>query len=188
MVVAISLSEVARNRIGIIITIICPVLSFAGLCTVGLGIFIQLHINDELILLEGYNSGVLPNFLVGIGAIMLLINGICAKIAYECGFSSAREEFRMAMLPMIVLLLIFSVVVLSASLFSFLARSGVEDALHDGLKDSMKRYKSSLPIKIALDKLQIKSKCCGSRSHKDWFNAGWMNTKYLKTSDPDIKS
>ena len=176
MCFTINLSEDGRNRLGIVVAIFNFILFLAGISLILLGIYVQVYVNDELILLESYSSGVLPNFIVSVGTIMFLLNLICAKIAYDSGFDVTRDKYRMALLPTVVLLLLFCIVIMSAGITCLSYRKSVEEALHDGLMDSMKRYKENRPVKITLDKLQMFSRCCGSRSYKDWFLVSWIDT------------
>jgi len=188
MVFPITFSESGRNKLGIISALMCAILVLAGLCLIFVGIYIQININDELILLESYNDGLLPNFLMCLGVLMIIINAVTAKFAYDSGFAETSEKYRMAMLPMSVVMFIFIWVILSASITAFAHRASVEDALHNGITDAMKRYKTTVVVKEALDRLQMFSRCCGSRSYKDWFKTGWINLKYVNKSDPKLSA
>lgn len=188
MLVSINLTEDARNKLGLVTAILCAVLSCAGLCVIIIGLFIQVHINDALILLESNNSNILPHFMVSVGTLMFIINGVTIKFAYDCGYASTREKFRLVLVPLLVVMFLFIWVILAAGILAFAHRADVEDALHDGLHDSMKRYKDNLAVKVKIDRIQIRSRCCGSRSYKDWFNIGWVNTEYVDKTDPKIMS
>lgn len=187
MVVSINLTENARNKLGLITAILCAILSLAGLCLICVGVFIQVHISDELILLESYNSGLLPHFLVSVGTIMFLINGVTVKFAYDCGFASTCEKFRLVLVPLLIVMFLFIWVILAAGTLTLSHRTVVEEALHDGLQDAMKRYKNNLSVKVAIDRLQIRTRCCGSQSFKDWFNVGWINTDYIDKKNAIVR-
>ncbi|XP_052766894.1 photoreceptor outer segment membrane glycoprotein 2-like [Mya arenaria] len=187
MVFPITFSEIGRNKLAIVSAILCALLALSGLCLICVGLYIQVTINDELILLENYNDGMLPNFLISVGVIMIILNTVTAKFAYDSGFASTSEKYRLAMMPMLVVMFLFIWIILAASIISFAHRSSVEDALHDGIKDAMRRYKNTLPVKKSLDRLQMDVRCCGSRSFKDWFKIGWINMDYVNVKDPKLK-
>lgn len=187
MVVSIILKEKGRNRLGVLTAILCAVLALAGLCVICVGIYIQLHISDRLILLESYGSGVVPHFLVSVGAIMFLLNGLTVKFAYDCGFANTSEKFRLVLIPILIAMFLFIWVMLAASITTLSMREGIEDALHGGLRDAMKRYKNNLPVKVTIDRMQMISKCCGSRSYKDWFEIGWINTDFVDVKNSLVK-
>lgn len=188
MVVSINLTEGARNKLGLVTAILCALLALAGFCVIISAVFIQVHINDELILLESNNSNILPHFMISVGTLMFIINGVTVKFAYDCAYASTREKFRLVLVPLLIVLFLFIWVILAAAILAFAHRGDVEDALHDGLQDSMKRYKDNIAVKVNMDRLQIRSRCCGSRSYKDWFNVGWVNTEYVDTTNPNIMS
>ena len=188
MVVAIKVSQNTREKLGLVILIVCTLLACCGIFVIGLAIYMQIHINNELILLESFNSGMLPHFLISVGTLMILLNVISAKIGYDSGFSNTSEKFRMALVPLLVILALFSIVVMSAGIVCLTHRATIEEALHDGLKDAMKRYKDNINVKVAIDKLQMKSRCCGSRSYMDWFNIAWINTDFVNTISPKVKT
>ena len=186
MVVAIKVSQNSREKLGIIICIICALLAGCGLVVIGLAIYMQIHINNELILLESFNSGMLPHFLISVGTLMILLNVVSAKIAFDCGYSNTSEKFRMALLPLLAILAAFCIIIMTAGILCFTHRDTIDEALHTGLKDAMKRYKDNLTVKVAIDKLQMKSHCCGSRSYMDWFNIAWINTDYINTKSSKV--
>jgi hypothetical protein len=187
MVVSIVLKEKGRNRLGVLTAILSAVLALAGFCIIFVGLYIQLHITDQLILLESYGSGVLPHFIVSVGVIMFLINGATVKFAYDSGFAETSEKFRLVLIPVLIVMFLFIWVILAAAIMTLSMRGDVEDALHAGLKGAMKRYKKNLPVKVTIDKMQMVMRCCGSRSYKDWFEVGWINTEYVDTQDVDVK-
>jgi len=182
MVLPITFKERGRNSLAIISAVLCIVLSFLGLCLIVVGIYIQLEVNDQLLLLKGYNDGLLPNFLIAVGALMVIINGVTTKFAYDTGFAETSDKYRLALMPIVVVMVLFSLVVLTASITTYAHRGTVEKALHGGLQGAMKRYKDNLNVKITIDRLQMESKCCGSKSFKDWFEIGWINTKFVDSS------
>ena len=188
MVLAIKISQNSREKLGLVICIACTILAACGLIIIGLAIYMQIHINDQLILLESYNSGMLPHFLISVGTLMILLNGVSTKIAYDAGFANTSERFRIALVPLLIILALFCIIIMSAGIVCLTHRSSVEEALHNGLKDAMKRYKNNLKVKVTLDKLQMKTRCCGSRSYQDWFNIGWVNTDYVNKKSPQVKA
>lgn len=147
MVFPITLSENARNKLGVIITVLCVILAVAGLCLIFAAIYIQVHINNKLILLESYNDGLLPNFLISVGTLMIIINAITAKFAYDTAFAVTSDKFRLALMPVVVIMFLFIWIVLAASILSFAHKASVNKALHVGLLDAMKRYKKNLKVK-----------------------------------------
>lgn len=182
MVLAITLTESARNKIGIVCAGLCIGLSFLGLCLIAVGIYIQVRINDQLMLLQDYNDGLLPNFLISVGTLMMILNGVTAKFAYDSGFAETSDKFRLALVPVLVVMFLLSWVILAASLTTYAHRGSVEEALMNGILGAMKRYKNNVNVKSAIDRIQMKSRCCGSRTFKDWFSVGWINPEFVDTS------
>lgn len=183
MVLPITFSEKGRNGLGIISTVLSILLSFLGLCLIIVGIYIQVRINDQLLLLKDYNDGLLPNFLISVGTLMLILNTITAKFAYDTGFAETSDKFRLALMPLLVIMALITVVIFSASMTTFGHKGSVEDALHGGLMSAMKRYKKNLHVKLAIDRLQMTSRCCGSKSFKDWFEVSWVSSKFVEASN-----
>lgn len=179
MVVALTFTEGGRNKLGIISAVLSILLSFSGFCLIIIGIYIQVKVNDQLILLENYNDGLLPNFLISVGTLMFIIDGLMSKFAYDTGFADTSNKFRLAMVPLIVVMSVFCIVVLVASITVSTHRESIESGLHGGLTRAMKRYKDNMEIKVTLDILQMGSRCCGSKSYKDWFKIGWVNPEFV---------
>ena len=186
MVLPMKLSQSTRQKLGLNVCGSCVILAVCGVIVIGLGVYMQININNQLILLESYNSGMLPHFLISIGTLMILLNAVAAKIGFDAGYSNTSERIRLVLVPLLAILAIFCIVIMSAAIVCFSHRASIEEALHNGLKDSMKRYKNNLNVKVTLDKLQMKSRCCGSRSYKDWFNIGWINTDFVDTDHPKV--
>jgi hypothetical protein len=184
MVCVFIFSEDARKTLGTRTAVLCSILSLAGLALIGIGIYIQIHISNELILLKSYNSGLFPHFIGGVGTIMFLLNGAAVKCAYACGDADTCEQFRLFLAPLVFSTFLFIWVILAAGIFTISHKNDVEVALYDGLLDSMKRYKINLAIKATIDRMQMRSQCCGSGSYQDWFRVDWINTDYLNMSDP----
>lgn len=44
----------------------------------------------------------------------------------------------------------------------------------NGIIESMQEYATEVIAKVRIDTIQIKFRCCGSKSFKDWFNVRWM--------------
>ena len=187
MVLPMKISQNTREKLGLIVCIAYAVLAACGGVVIGLGVYMQIHINNQLILLESYNSGMLPHFLISIGTLMVLLNSIAAKIGFDAGYSDTSERIRMVLVPLVAILAILCIVIMSAGIVCFSHSASIEEALHNGLKDSMKRYKNNINVKVTLDKLQMRSRCCGSRSYKDWFNVGWINIEFVDTNHHQVR-
>lgn len=188
MVLPTTISQNSREKLGIIVCIACAILAACGAVLIGLALYMQIHINNELILLESYNAGMLPHFLISVGTLMILLNAVSAKIGFDAGYSNTSERIRLVLVPLLAILTVLCLVIMSAGIVCLTNRASIEDALHNGLQESMKRYKNNINVKVVLDELQLRSRCCGSRSYKDWFNVGWINTDYVDKKHPVVRS
>lgn len=48
---------------------------------------------------------------------------------------------------------------------------------HDGFQKAMLSYASNINMKISVDRLQIRHKCCGHNNFQDWFRIPWIRTE-----------
>uniref|UniRef100_A0A8D8ZAW1 CD63 antigen n=1 Tax=Cacopsylla melanoneura TaxID=428564 RepID=A0A8D8ZAW1_9HEMI len=81
---------------------------------------------------------------------------------------------------------LFSTSFSSASLFlAYALLEDIQDPAqpnkpYESLSQAMNRYASDMETKIALDQIQMKLKCCGSRNYTDWYNIPWSEDSNQK--------
>ncbi|KAL3874925.1 hypothetical protein ACJMK2_037877 [Sinanodonta woodiana] len=187
MCISCKISEDVREKLGIAASVLGVLLCICGLFLIFTGVYIKFEIDDQVMLLEGYRTGMLPHFLVSIGTLAACLNGIGSKIAYDCGHSETRGRFQQILLFFIIVMFLFCWVILAGGIVSITHGGNIETAFERGLKSAMERYSHELPVKQTIDKLQMSMHCCGSSSYKDWFTVDWINRDSLNTNHPDFQ-
>ncbi|XP_055956988.1 photoreceptor outer segment membrane glycoprotein 2-like [Patella vulgata] len=148
----------------------------------------KFKVEVRTIILENYDTGILPHMLVSIGCLLFVFHIIGAKISNDCGHAESRRTFHNMMMCFIVLLAAMSIVLIAGGSMCFAHRNFLGDAFKKGLLSSMKLYKENETVKEMIDRTQLEFRCCGSTSYKDWFEVSWINGEDINMEHPDVQS
>jgi len=180
------LSESVREKLALGIVVLDFLLALFGVTVIGLAIFVKVHLESRMTLMNGYDAEVLPNFLITVGVFMFVIDLATAKLAYDAAYIETRSRVRHLLLVAVVIAFILVWFVLAGSILCFTHRGVIEDSLQNGFKSIMKKYKNDLMSKVTMDRLQQQFQCCGSNSYRDWFRVNWVNEDFLNPKHKDV--
>lgn len=186
MCLTLEISAATREKLGIGVCVLGAILSFYGIALIGLAVYMKLHIESQMMLFEGYDTGVLPYFLLSVGIIMALFNAVMGKIALDSGYIDTQERYKNVLFFVVVFCFILFWFVFSGGVLCFSHRSVISETLVNGFSDVMPTYKKDMVIKTGIDQMQQEYKCCGSHGYNDWFKISWINEDSLDLNHPDI--
>ena len=178
--------EKGRSRLGTVLVILNVSLALFGAILIVVSLSIRYHLKDKIILLHDYTPGILPDFLISIGALLIIFHLFAAKIAADSGDADTSSRFRNILLCYMVTLTVLTIVVMAGGIACLVARPKIISALDVGFLNAMKLYKSNPAVKTMLDRLQSRFMCCGSNSHNDWLNTSWINVDYVNIDDEQV--
>ncbi|XP_069116530.1 uncharacterized protein [Argopecten irradians] len=181
-----NLSAGVREKLAIAIGVLNCSIALFGIALIGMAIYMKISIESRMTLLDGYDTGVLPHFLLAVGIKVVVFHVITFKIVYDCSsYESSRNCVNFLFLA-VILSFILVWFLLAGGIMCFSHCSVIEESLQNGLNSVMKRYKTDMPSKVTLDKLQQEYYCCGSNGYSDWFDINWVNEESLNMKHPDI--
>ena len=186
MCITIGISESGRNKLGLSITVLDGILSVCGLVLVCLAVYMNVHLESKMALMEGYDTGTLPYFLLVVGLLMFVMNALFAKAAHDSAFPDSRATFQNLLVLFLALKFVLVWVVLAGSIMSFTHQAVIRESFRNGMTAVMKRYKPDLSAKVMMDQLQTSYRCCGSNTYADWFTINWVNEEFLNVKHNDV--
>ncbi|XP_018423488.1 PREDICTED: CD63 antigen [Nanorana parkeri] len=130
-----------------------------GVALIGLGIYVQIYLNETLAIKSASASGA-PIVLIAVGVVIFFISffGCCG---------AAKENYCMVTTFAVLLVLVF-LVEIAAAIAGYVFRNKVQDVYRDTFKDSMSKYNSTKQAKDKIDEVQKAFKCCGANASSDW--------------------
>lgn len=171
---------------GVVIGILNCLIALFGLALICLAIHMKVNIESRMMLLDGYDTGVLPNFLLAVGIKTVVFHVVTFKIVYDCSSSGTSGRCINILFLAVILSFILVWFLLGGGLACFDHLSVIEESFQNGFAGVMKKYKTDLNVKVTLDKLQQEYHCCGSNGYGDWFSINWVNEEFLNTNHPDV--
>ncbi|KAK3091183.1 hypothetical protein FSP39_017799 [Pinctada imbricata] len=187
MCLTIRISESGRQKLGLTVAVLNGLLSLTGLALIGIGAYMNIHLESKMALMEGYDSGTLPYFLITLGLLMFVLDGLFAKAGYDCAYPESRSRFQNLLILFILMKFVLIWVILAGSIMSFTHQAVIRESFRNGLTAIMKRYKTDKSAKMMMDQVQISYKCCGSNTYLDWLTTNWINEEFLDTKSSAIK-
>lgn len=175
----VEMSEKARQVIAKVSGILNMICVLPSLIILSVGSYIQVAIQENIGLIEGFNGDILPAFMIifgGIGAFVGLFSG---KVCWTNRNSSKRPDWSKYLFPLVIVELILAIFVFVSAIMCFAQIAMLESSFKQGISSAMRTYKSDPMKKNELDNLQIEFQCCGSTSYTDWFHVSWIHDEYL---------
>uniref|UniRef100_UPI00358E563A peripherin-2-like n=1 Tax=Myxine glutinosa TaxID=7769 RepID=UPI00358E563A len=168
----------------------------ASLLLFCLAIFLKVELRWRAELLEpkGSSQGV-ANFLLVLSTVACGLNLVAGRTCHSCAARYGRvipTFWHGALSVMIVTGAVLAITGLIAALACRLSLGSLEQALADGLQDAMTIYKDTdTPgrcfLKRTIDELQIRFRCCGTSSARDWFEVQWVSMRYLDPNSKEVQ-
>ncbi|OWF38240.1 Photoreceptor outer segment membrane glycoprotein 2 [Mizuhopecten yessoensis] len=186
MCITFNIPSNVREKIAITICILNSLIALFGIALIGMAVYMKINIDSRMMLLDGYDTDVLPYFLLAVGIKVVILHIVTFKIVYDCSTSEMSGRCVNFLFLAVILSFILVWFLLAGGLMCFTHRSVIEESLQNGLGYVMKRYKTDMFVKVTLDKLQQEYHCCGSNGYSDWFDVNWVNEEFLNTKHPDI--
>nr|XP_033793593.1 CD63 antigen [Geotrypetes seraphini]XP_033793594.1 CD63 antigen [Geotrypetes seraphini] len=130
-----------------------------GIALIALGVFVQVQLNDSIIIKNASSSGA-PIVIIIVGVVIFFVAffGCCG---------AWKENYCMVTTFAILLTLIF-LVEIAAAIAGYVFKDKVNDFLRTSFKDGMSKYNTSAEVKKALDDIQHNFKCCGANNSEEW--------------------
>ncbi|OWF38628.1 peripherin-2-like [Mizuhopecten yessoensis] len=150
-----------------------------SLIVLSVGAYIQVAIQEQISMIEGFNGDVLPAFMIifgFFGAVICLFGGKVCWTNQQC---SKRMDWSKYLFPLVIVELILAIFFFVSAIMCFIQISMLDSSFEKGLSSAMRSYKNDRVKKIELDNLQISYKCCGVRSYTDWFHVSWIHEEYI---------
>ncbi|KAM4796020.1 CD63 antigen [Rhinophrynus dorsalis] len=134
-----------------------------GIALIALGIYLQIQLNNTLIMKNASSSGA-PIVIIAVGVVIFFISffGCCG---------AAKENYCMVTTFAILVVLIF-LVEIAAAIAGYIFKDKVRDAFETSFKDGMSKYNETKDITDSIDTLQRDFKCCGANNSQDWSKIG----------------
>ncbi|XP_063973657.1 CD63 antigen [Diachasmimorpha longicaudata] len=115
-------------------------------------------------------------------AVVLIVAGAIVFIIAFLGCYGAIKENYVLLLAFAGALLIIFIIELAVGIAAAVFRNSFSDVMKESLRYSMNNYTKSQADKVAWDDVQMKLKCCGIDSAKDWIEAGVLDASVLPYS------
>lgn len=133
------------------------------LCGIGLivvGVLVQITLHNSFHIKDASASGA-PILIIAVGVIIFLVAFF--------GCCGAWQENYCMVTAFAILLSLVIILEIAAVILGHLYRGKVVKVVQDSLADMIDNYNTSKPeFRAAVDKLQMKLKCCGINSTADW--------------------
>ncbi|XP_071963896.1 photoreceptor outer segment membrane glycoprotein 2-like [Antedon mediterranea] len=204
---AIYFSVDRRQKLATILQFVSWACVICGIVLVSLGTFISLHVQakvsliirlglfnhilllpQQINLMEGYDSSMLPKVLIIVGSLVVLLDLVCGKICQDISDHRRLHRYEMLLFPLVIILFVLDVCLLTAGCMCFSHRAKLSHSINDGLWNGMIKYKDNITFKYEIDGLQMEFECCGNNGYEDWFNMQWISTQFLDIDDKEIQS
>ncbi|XP_033736300.1 peripherin-2-like [Pecten maximus] len=159
-----------------VLHMICVVPSLIVLAA---GAYIQVAIQEQISLIEGFDGNVLPAFMIIFGFFGALISLFSGKVCWTNREYSKRFDWSKYLFPLVIVHIIVAFVVFVSAIMCFVQISMLESSFEKGISTAMRSYKDDRAKKRELDTLQISYRCCGVSSYTDWFHVSWVHEEYI---------
>ncbi|PIK40510.1 putative formin-like protein 14 [Apostichopus japonicus] len=152
------------------------------------GLYIKIHIEGKMNLIEGYNSNILLIALLMVGVFLILLDLVGGKLLYDIDDISRRKTVVPTLMLFLIFLLVLNLLLFSTGLMCFIHQIHLRNSFHDGLLSAMSKYSENDTVKVEFDLLQIEFTCCGNDGYEDWFDIQWISNMYLNLDDQRVRS
>ncbi|XP_015110117.1 CD63 antigen [Diachasma alloeum] len=114
--------------------------------------------------------------------VVLIVAGAIVFIIAFLGCYGAIKENYTLLLAFAGALVIIFIIELAVGIAAAVFRNNFSEVMKESLRYSMKNYSQSQADKVAWDDVQMKLKCCGIESERDWIEAGVLERGSLPFS------
>ncbi|ESO86140.1 hypothetical protein LOTGIDRAFT_235513 [Lottia gigantea] len=181
------ISELTRNCLGVLIAILCVVMTAFGFCVICGAVFLKLHMDNWTVLFHEYDPKILFISLLTVGCVIFLLHIYGTKLGYATGFVETREAYQIGFMPLMVFMVLLIVGMVVTGALCLVHRDWLAEGFRNGMLSRIKMYRDDMHVKSVIDELQMRYKCCGSLSYKDWFDVSWIGKGFVDIENPDVK-
>ncbi|KAK6989919.1 peripherin-2, partial [Biomphalaria glabrata] len=172
---------------GLSTTVLNIVLVFLSLNLFIAAVGIRYKLDKRLELMNGYDSGALPFYMMLTGGLMFFCHLVAIKFCYDATNVDTRSDKHHLFVALIMVIMAMFLFIFINIIIILVHAGKIRSSLEEGIGGSMKAYKSDLARKVTMDNVQTEFECCGVQSYKDWFQIGWVNLMYINTESDDVK-
>lgn len=185
--VSIRMTEMKRRCYSKVLFAIAWVSILFGCILLVGGLYIKIHIEGKMNLIEGYNSNILLIALLMVGVFLILLDLVGGKLLYDVDDVSRRKTVVPTLMLFLIFLLVLNLLLFSTGLMCFIHQIHLRNSFHDGLLSAMSKYSENDTVKVEFDLLQIEFTCCGNDGYEDWFDIQWISNMYLNLDDQRVR-
>ena len=139
--IQVSLTEAARARISLILTVILWICVSAGLVLAGMAAYIKYSLSVYTEIVENYDGTSLPVYLGVTGIIVAISHSLGGVVLLLVSDSDKREEYGKAFLGLVVGLAIVTILLLVAGILCFTHIGHLKDSFEGGITNAMSLYR-----------------------------------------------
>lgn len=150
-----------------------------SLIVITVGAYIQVAVQEQISLIEGFNGDVLPAFMIIFGFLGALVSLFSGKVCWTNRLCSKRFVWGKYLLPLVIVQILIAIFVFVSAIMCFIQISMLESSFDKGISSAMRSYKTDRAKKRELDVLQIGYRCCGVNAYTDWFHVSWIHEEYI---------
>ncbi|XP_069752174.1 peripherin-2-like [Narcine bancroftii] len=166
--------------------------SAAGVLTVTLGVYLKCELSQRSEVMDNTEVYLVPNTIILVGVLSLLLNLAGSRLCTDSLDPSKLPRWKGAAPPLLTLSFLLALLMLAASLLSYLMRGSLDASLRTGLRNGIRFYKDTDTPgrcfqKRTVDLIQMEFQCCGNNDYRDWFEVQWISNRYLDFNNKGVR-
>ena len=177
-----SITEPCRIRLSHLLAFLNFLLVLFGFSFIGVGTFVTLYLQAEMDLLKESTGETISYLFISTGLLQIVIFGFGTFLCVQITDMESRKRYEGCLFVYFLFQAILVWVVLACACMCLSQRFILHFAYRLGFLNAMVAYKDDPVAKVAVDRIQMDLRCCGSSGYKDWFKVGWIDTKYTNVS------
>lgn len=165
-VLAINISEKGRNSLGMALLLLNLSVALIGFMIIIIASIMGMFFYRQRDMLTDFSYSKLTSFITFSGISLAIFHCFGAKLGFDWGNINTRDHLKKFMLPFQRLLFapLLLLIILSITTSSVIYQ--LSKGYEKGFRELMEVYDSDLSKKMEIDLLQVRNKCCGSKSYK----------------------
>ncbi|XP_020376018.1 RDS/peripherin-like protein xRDS35 [Rhincodon typus] len=172
--------------------VLCWLSVLTGILTFALGIYLKCELKRRNEVMDNTDIHLVPNTLIAVGLLSVLLNFTGVKICSDSLDLAKFPRWKGYIEPYLVFSVLFTFLMLFASLLSYFMRGNLDTSLKIGLRNGIRFYKDTdtpgrCYQKRTIDHIQMEFQCCGNNNYKDWFEVQWISNRFLDFNNKDIR-
>nr|CAD7417329.1 unnamed protein product [Timema poppensis] len=138
----------------------------------------KVSVGDYINMISAYDGSLIAGVLAVIAVLATASHGFGAYVNFKLFPNGTKARIQnLLFLNSITTCVLFVAIVCSMLVCVFHSRH-MKNNIHNGIVNGMNKYGQDKSAKVQIDALQIRFKCCGSKSFKEWFYITWLSPKF----------